>query len=797
MIRKSIKIAIRRLITLKVYSIINIIGLAIAISVCIAILLYVTHHLSFDKYIPKGENSYRLITRYGDGSYATNTFACFDDVLSDFPEVESHTICFDNHHVEEVFVGENKMKVDNAIFVNESFFDFFGIKMIRGDASSINEPNTVMLTPDLAAKYFAEEDAVGQTILLRSFSRNRDSLIAYFISGIIEPLPSTSHIKYDMLLSQSGHFSQTVEAVKTRKVFGALIYIKTIASADINELEKNLQLSIEPILGGKHGPPLEAFNHKLQAVYDIHTTQGVRNESQATVRQSSLNILLLVGFLIFAIAIMNSVIIHNARTAFNTKAILIIRFHGGSKKNLFVQTFIEVFISVSISFMLAILFLEALQLPLSEHFSSDWNISLQSFKVWIILFSLFLIIVFIISLLSSLNLLKNESILKETSRSGKIHIAVPLVIFQFVMVISLIGFALLLNKQMKFIEEKELGYVSENVVVVDIPQVNEKINVLRNELMKFPDIISAGTAHHYPGYRFQDMTFTNGNNSFPFIFGFIDQDAIQTLQIKPLLYFDEFKEEASDGWIINETFYNQLRSKYTEEQIATGNFPQDESQTDMDAIAEFSILGVMSDFHYASFHSEIENFAFHISKPDTRYNRFLLARFDQNKTEDVISVIENTMEQIYPGETLNYSFLDEQINRQYQSEQLLMKLINVFSILAIIIASMGLMGLSIFMTEKRTKEIGIRKVNGSSVYEIVKMLSLVFIKWVVLAFVIATPITYYATHEWLQNFAYRTQLSWWIFVLAGIIALFIVLITVSWQTFKVARRNPVEALRYE
>ncbi len=350
---------------------------------------------------------------------------------------------------------------------------------------------------------------------------------------------------------------------------------------------------------------------------------------------------------------------------------------------------------------------------------------------------------------------------------------------------------------MKFIEEKELGYTSENVVVVNIPQVNEKINVLRNELMKFPEILNAGTAHHYPGYRFQDMTFTNGDNSFPFVFGFIDQNAIQTLKINLMLYFNEFKEEASDGWIINETFYNQLRSKYTEEQIATGNFPQDESQADVDAIATFVILGVMSDFHYASFHSEIENFAFHIPKPDSRYNRFLLARVDQNKIEDAISIIENTMEEIYPGETFNYSFLDEQINRQYQSEQLLIKLINVFSILAIIIASMGLMGLSIFMTEKRIKEIGIRKVNGSSVYEIVKMLSLVFIKWVVLAFVIATPITYYATHEWLQNFAYRTQLSWWIFILAGLIALLIVLLTVSWQTFKVARRNPVEALRYE
>lgn len=210
MIRKSIKIAIRRLFTSKVYSSINILGIAIAMAVCIAILSYVTLHLSYDNYIPDGEHSYRLISRYVDGSYSSNTFACFNDVLSGYPEVASHTICYDNHHVNEVFIGENSMQVHDAIFVNTSFFDFFDIKMIRGDASSINQPNTVMLTPDLAKKLFDEEDAVGQRVLLRSFTHNRDSLIAYRVTGIIKPLPITSHIKYDILLSQSGHFANTV-----------------------------------------------------------------------------------------------------------------------------------------------------------------------------------------------------------------------------------------------------------------------------------------------------------------------------------------------------------------------------------------------------------------------------------------------------------------------------------------------------------------------------------------------------------------------------------------------------------
>jgi len=410
---------------------------------------------------------------------------------------------------------------------------------------------------------------------------------------------------------------------------------------------------------------------------------------------------------------------------------------------------------------------------------------------------LFVIVTVIISLLSSLNLLQDLTIQKEANQQKGMKAAVPLVIFQFVMVIALIGFALLLNKQMNFIEKKDLGYASQNVIVIKIPQQNAKVDLFRNELLKIPGVINAGTARHYPGYRFQDMNFSSGDHAFPFKFGHIDQNAIQTLGIKTLQYFTEAGNEATDGWMINETFYEHLRSIYTDEQIATGNFPSDENTETEDNLIDFKILGVINDFHYASLHSEIENFAFFIPGPDSRVIRFLLARIHQNKSRQVITALEHTLSEIYPGQPVNYSFLDEQLNRQYVSEQLLMRLINAFSILAILIASMGLMGLSIFMTEKRSKEIGIRKVNGSSVSEIVQMLNTVFMKWVGLAFIIATPIVYYAAHQWLQNFAYRTPISWWIFILAGLIALFIVMITVSWQTFKVARRNPVEALRYE
>ncbi|MEN8120991.1 MAG: ABC transporter permease, partial [Bacteroidota bacterium] len=746
MIQKSIKIGIQRLLSYKAYSLINISGLAIAIAVCLAILLYAHYHSSFDKYISNGENSYRLISRIGDGTYSTNTFAGFDDVLSDCPEIESHTLCYTNHRIDEVIVEENKIKVEAAIFANESFLKYFSVKMIEGDKESINQPNTVMITPDMADKLFPGENAMGQTVFLRSFTANQDSLIAFSISGIIKPLPAASQIKYEMLLSQKGHFYPTVKLLKSRKLYGGNLYLKLYPSANVQDLEKRLTALIEPVLGNAVGPPLKDYNHKLQAVYDIHFTPGLRYEIQPTVRRSSHNILIMVGFLIFALATMNFVIMYIARASFYQKARLIIRFFGGAKKHLFGQTIIEVFISVCLSFFTAFVLLLLFQNYLATHFFPDWKIPFQSPAFWIITISLFLLVNIVVSVLTSLNLLKRGAILQQTTRPEKFHAAILLVIFQFAMVIALIGFTIVINLQMKFIDKKDLGYSSENVMVIRVPQSNAKVHILKEELAVLPGIISTGTAHHYPGYnRLQDMNFSIEENLFPFKFGFIDQQAIQTLDIKPLMYFTDAKEKATNGWIINETFYNNLKSKYSDEQIATSNFPDDESQTENEADEKFIIHGVISDFHYATLHSEIENFAFYIRKSQTRYNRFVLARFEQNRTKEVIAAVENKMAKIYPGQPIKYSFLDEQLHSQYASEQILLKLINAFSILAILVACFGLIGLSIFITEKRTKEIGIRRVNGASVYEILRMLNMDFAIWVGISFVIATPVAFYAT----------------------------------------------------
>jgi len=796
MIKKSIKIAYQRLLKYKAYSAINIGGLGVAMAVSISILLFTYFHLSFDRYIPNSENSYRVITRYGSGTYSTNTFTAVDDLFIDYPEVESHTLCYSNHNVEDVFVGESKIGVDNALFVDGSFMDYFSVDVISGDRKSIESPNTIMVTPNMALKLFPDSDPLGKTVELRSFTRNQDSLIAYTISGIVEPLPKASHLKYEVLISQKGHFEPTTKLLKKRKVFGGICYLKLYPGVDVVELETRLQSGLQNTLGSVHGPPLDEFNHSLQPLTDIHFTPGLSNELEPTIRRLSLNILLLVGFLIFVIAILNFVIMHIARSTYYKKATLVFRFLGGNKLYLLSQTIIEVTMSVCFGFLMAILLLISFKFILARYFFDNWFIPFQSPEFWILLFCLFIIVVSVVTVISSTGLLKNQSIIKENAQAKGIKAAIPLVIFQFVMVIALTGFAMLVNKQLSYIENKELGF-SENIILIKVPQVNSKIKVLKEELLVAPGVISTASANHYPGSKFQDMTFSEGDNSFPFRFGFADEFVMRTLNIEPLVYFNDLEENATEGWIINETFYNKLRSVYSEEQITSGRFSSEENSSGDNELSDFVILGVVKDFHYASLHSDIESFAYFIRGPKNRFNRYALVRFEQKNVADVIDAIQKKMAEIYPGQPLNYSFLNEHLNARYASEQLLLKLINVFSMLAIFVACLGLMGLSIFITEKRSKEIGIRKVNGAKVFEILILLNRDVVRWILLSFIIATPVAYYFSHSWLENFAYRTSASWWIFILAGLFAISIAIITVSWQTFKAARKNPVESLRYE
>ena len=796
MIFQSIVIALRRLKKSKSYSLINIFGLSISLMVCLIIILFTTYHFSFDKFIENHENSYRLISRYGNGAYNANTFACFEEDLENMKEVEEITVCYTQHNIYEVFAGEQGFNINELAFIDDSFIDFFGINMVEGIPEKINQPNMVFLTPNMASKLFKHESPIGKSIQLRSFTPNRDKLISYTVGGIIEPLPKNSHLGYEMLFSKQGYFSPTIDVVKNRKVFAAATYVKLIENANIDKLEKELVMMPEKRIGHRHGPPVDAFNHKLQPLTQIHFTADTITEQRPTVRKSSLIILLVVGSLIFAMAIVNFVNLYIANAAFRKKESGIIRFLGGQKLHLWLNMAAEVVLMVLISSLFTFVFIVVLGNSIEQSFFNNWEIPLFNWSFWVWSFLLFFVAIALILIFESISFAKlniSDSIVSSLTKSRSI---VPLVVFQFVLVIVLMGFTLLVNKQINFINTKSLGYQAENVMIIKSPQRNSNVKVFRDELKKIPRVIETAICHHYPGYRLQDMTFSSNDNSFDFKFGMVEARAIKALRIKPIEYFVPDIEKATEGWVINKTFYQNLLQHYPEEQIKTSNF-SNQAQEEGQGRANFKILGVVSDFHYASLHHPIDNFAFNIQPPQTSRNRFILVRYNQQNYDGVIKSVEKNISTIFPDKPFEYRFLSDELQQQYESENALIKLINLFTLLCIMVACLGLIGISLFMLEKRVKEIGIRKVNGASLSEIMALINQDFVRWIVISFLIATPIAWYAMQKWLQNFSYKTELSWWIFALAGVIALGIALLTVSFQSWKAATRNPVESLRYE
>ncbi len=796
MLIKSIRLSITRLWSFKLYSIISIMGLSLAMAIALAIFSYTSHHASYDRFIENGENAYRLVSRLGDGTYNTSTFACIQDVIEEDVNVTSSTTCHTYHSIEEMDVEGEKYKIDHAIFINSSFLDFYSISLILGDQRNIDKPNMVFLTQKMAERVFPKESAIGKQVFVRSFTAHQDSLIGYTVGGIVEEMPMNSHLSYEVLFSQSGHFSPTVEILKARKVFGTAIYLKLREGTDIEAFESGLTESAKISLENAHGPPLDAFNFHLQPIFDIHFTAGLTGEMKSTVRKSSHQVLIIIGFLILALAILNFVIMHTAKASFYRKANFMMRLMGAFKNQILFQTFSEIFISVFISLILAIYILVTFQGLFGTDYFGDFKISFFSFNFISLCLLSLLLLSLIISLIASSDLVKKESLLSVIKLKSKRKFAVILLIFQFTAVIALIGFTLLINKQIGYIQNKDLGYNSEQVLVIQVPQNNEKISILKQELKNDKAVMNAAAGRHYPGYRLQDMTFTNAENSFPFKFGFIEADALQTLDIPVIQYFHPDREKAKGGWYINETFYHQLQQKYSEEQISSSQFPVDEN-AEGSSEEEFLILGIISDFHYESLHHNIESFAFHISADEKMRYRFVLVKFLYDESQRVIELVEQKLAEVFPGQPIRYHFMQEEVQEQYESESVLLKLINTFSILSILIACFGLIGLSVFISEQRTKEIGIRKVNGASINEVLLLLIKDVVIWITVSFILATPLSYFAMRKWLENFAYKTQIDWWVFLLSAAITLVIALITVSWQTFKAARRNPVDALRYE
>jgi putative ABC transport system permease protein len=776
------KFAIRSLWKHKSFSLISLAGLATALAAFVIISTYYLNELSFDKHIPDSERTYRIITRLEEGNFWARTFACYTDALVDFPEVESLTsfIYAANAHVN---IDQNEFTVSESVIADTSFIDFFGLELVAGRKQDIGEPNTLFITPDLAEVFFPGEDPLGKEVFVKQFEGSREDSIGHFtVAGIVKPLPENTHFAYQMIFSQKGHFTSRMNHLKTGILHSANVYVRLHQGVPVSDLEPRLTDALLPFLKGKHGPPIEAFNSSLQAVREIHFTRDIHREIKAVTSKSSIYLLLSVGLLILMLMTLNfisAVIVQSHQQKASTG---IMRILGASKQELFRLSLLKIVMLVGMGLLISWAIVALSEPFLQSVFGADW--SLRSYYPHMLLVGMGTGIPIVILAALGMHLpLKKSS-----------HVFGVLTIVQFAIVVFLLGFSMMIERQLSYMDHKDLGFTDENIFVVRIPGSNPRGSFLVEEMEQQAGVLSASTMIYHPGDIFQSMEFSVGEKSFPFAFRMVDSKSLETLQIGLIERFCS-PDGPLTGWIINETFYKHLLQDFSAEDIATSNFNEEDVEPDRtNSGVPFVIGGVMEDFHYSSLHNSIGNFAFALFNPETSYMRWLTVRFVEGQAEGVQKAFEQMMDTHFHGRSYDFFLLEDNLNEKYAASGILSKVIRRFTVLAILIAISGLYGLTLFITKRRSKEIGIRKVYGAGSRQILLMLNLGFLKWVGLAFIIACPLTLLALQKWLVNFAYKTTLSWWIFVLPGLIVACIAMLAVSWQTSAAARSNPVDTL---
>lgn len=788
---KILELTLRKLIKNKTITVINIAGLTVVFFVSLLIFLFVAHHYSFDKTIKESDSAYRIITRINDGSFWASSFAAFEDALDNCKEVQSKAIFYKNDEQFNVAVAEKRFSIANPIYADNSFFSFFNFKLRSGQTEDINKPNTVFISPTMANYLFGETNAIGQTIRVIRNNNNDSNSTVFTIAGVFEPFSNKSHINCDIILSKNGFYKRTVEHLKKIKVFGAYTYLKLHKGFKPSDLEAKFHALLNPYLANAQGPPIEAFDIDLQAFPDIHFTTDLVRDISPGIRKTHLNILLSVAILLFITVVFNFLIMNIVSANQRKQQSQIKMYLGALKRHIFLSTLWEILVVVILAGFVVIFAIEILNPWLSSSFFNGWTVDVLDPVFWLVAFSMAAIIVLSSSVSATYNSLKKVADgIKQTRKTAS------LIVFQFAMVIALLCFTFLINQQLSYINTMDLGYNPENVMIIKINGARDaKINVFKQQVKAIPGVLSAGTAQHYPGFRLQDLNFNDGENIFPFKFAMVEQETLETLGVG---IKEQFSEDSDFEFFINETFYNKLAASYTHQQIIESDFNR--NQNNRGAGSEeflFAVHGVVKDFHYSSLYSPIGNFVFFIRNPEKYFNRFLLIRFKQQNVEKICKQVVQIAESIYPGMQIEPQFLNEQLNTQYESEKQLLSVANLFSVITIIVTCMGLMAFMLYTIQLRIKEIGIRKVNGAKDAEIIQLLTKEFFICILIGFIVGTPLAYLAIEKWLQSFAYKTSISVWVFIAGGITTLVLAVLTIGWQTFKAARKNPVESLRYE
>ncbi len=805
MITTYIKLAWRNLKRQKGFSIINISGLAIGIATCLIIMLYIFHELSYDRYNEKADQIVRVVFRGfmggGEMKEANVMPPVAKTLKKDFPEVLDATRIQTSGSA-MVSYGDKTFQETGLLFADANFFEVFTVPLLNGNSqTALLEPNSIVISKEVADKYFGKDDPIGKVLNFKSWKST------YKVTGVFDKIPPRSHFQSDMIASLLTNPEEKSDSWMTS---GYFTYLVLPQGYDYKNLQAKLPQVIDkyaaPQLNKAFGMSIQEFRKKgndiglfLQPLTDIHLRSDLNGDLASHGDISYIYIFGAIAVFMLLIACINFMNLSTAGASKRAKEVGIRKVMGSMRSELIRQFLVESVLVTVIAFIIAI-GLVYLALPVFNNLAeAELSLGLAS-NVWLL--PVLLVFALLVGSLAGsypalfLSSFKPVEVLKGTfnpSVSRGPSLRSSLVVFQFFISIVLIISTVVVHKQLSYIQNKKLGYDKEQVMVIhNTWQLGESNEVFKNSLLEDSRIVSVSSSSFMPA----------GNSNFNNFSVYpedkvgqlvktprhtIDPDYIPTMGIELKSGRNFSRNLASDslGVIINET----AAKAFGWEKDALGRRITGTSDNIGTKIT-YHIIGVAKDFHFTSLHDPITPVMLVLG--NDRGNMIV-----KLKTTDISGLISSVKSKWTAEEPFSYSFMDERFNNTYRAEQKVGNILNIFAGLTIFVACLGLFGLATFIAQQRTKEIGVRKVLGASVAGIATLLSKDFVKLVLIAIVLASPVAWYLTSNWLQDFAYRIDISWWMFVLAGFAAVIIALVTVSFQAVKAALMNPVKSLRSE
>jgi len=784
MVKNYLKAALRNIKKSKIYSFVNILGLSVGMACSFLILLYIQHELSYDRFHEKSDRIYRITTEWQFEGQAqiheTAAAPVAPALLNDFPEVQKavrmrRTGAVMNHN--------SKSFVESRVYlVDPSFFDVFDFPLIRGNPNTVlSHLHSIVLTEKTAQKYFRNEDPIGKILTFG----NRFDLE---VTGIARNAPSNSYIDFDFLIPfEAINSFSNYNYLKSWGAWNFHTYLLLQKDFPPSELEEKSQAFIKKYRGQDSTNP-QRFH--LQPLTKINL------ESSGKLKY--IYFFSAIAAIILILACINFMNLSIARSSTRVREIGMRKVIGAQRHQLVKQFLGESIVLAFIALPLAILFvhvtLPAFNALLKTQLKSDY---FQNFPF----LGGILVITLLVSLISgSYPALYLSSFQPVRSMRGELKSGARvarfrslLVVFQFATSIILIICTLSVHHQMKFIHNRNLGFNKDFVVNVPLydGSLRQKTEYMKHELLANPNILSVTSSSFSPGsYPNQSVDWEGRKEDEELMMAWysVDHDFIRTYEMEIIEGRDFSKEFPSDiqsAYILNEA---AVKAFGWEDAVGKG------FRVEKAGFAMGTVIGVMKDFHFASLHQDIKPMAL-VLEPEGGYQ--LSLKISSKGMNPTLSFIEKKFKEFAPSAPFSYSFVEDEIAEMYMEEERLGKLINSFSVIAILIACLGLLGLASFAINQRTKEIGIRKVLGASVPAIIILLSKDFMSLVAAANIIAWPVAYYGMNRWLQNFAYRVSISWWLFVISALLALSIAILTIGFRAIKAALTNPVNSLRYE